>query len=185
VRRTTRCITTLTAVGLVASMSVPAFAKTESGRTGSGKISTTDACTIVTKKQLARFGKPVGTPTPTATKLDCKFPIGEDPAVAPGGTFTAFVLYPNPFAAHVDSAQAGVEDQFAINKLSNEDVEDVSGLGASAFFNWTESYVVFAPNKKLGVILRWEPAPTGTTMTKRDRNKLIALAKDVTKRANG
>jgi len=184
VRRTIRCITMLTAVGLVVCMAAPAFARSATTAHDSGKISPTDACTIVTKKQLARFGKPVGTPIPGATKLDCKFPVGPNPAVAPGGTFTAIVLYPNPFAARVDSARAGVEDQFAINKLSNEDLEDVGGLGPSAFFNRTESYVVFAPNKKLGVILRWEPAPPGTTMTKRDQNKLIALAKDVTKRAN-
>ena len=178
-RRTLRCITALAVIGLVAAASTPAFAKP-----ASGKISTTDACTIVTKRLLSRFGRPVGAPTPGPTKLDCTFPVGQDPAVAPGGTFTAYVLYPNPFAARVDSSQAGVEDQFAINKLSNEDIEDVSGLGPSAFFNRTESYVVFAPNKKLGVILRWLPAPAGTTMTKRDQNRLIALAKDVTKRAN-
>jgi len=180
VRRTTRCITTLTAVGLFASMSAPAFAQTKPG-----KISPADACTIVTAKQVARFGRTVGTPTPTATKLDCKYPVGANPAAAPGGTLTAIVLYPNVFAAQVDNAQLGLEDQFAIDKLSGQDVEDVGGLGTSAFFNRTNGYVAFAPNKKLGVILRWTPSPVGKALTKRDQNKLIALAKAVTRRANG
>jgi len=185
VRRTARRIITLTATSLAVCLSAMVFANAATASAPSGKISPADACTIVTAKQVARFGKPVGPPTQQPAKLDCKFPIGQDPAAVPGGTFTALVLYPNPFAAKVDDAQAGLEDQFAIDKLSGQTVEDVSGLGTSAFFNRTNGYVAFAANKKIGVILRWEPAPTGTAMTKRDQKKLIALAKDVTKRANG
>jgi hypothetical protein len=184
VRCTIRNITTVSATGLAVCLSATVFATGATASAPSGKISPTDACTIVTAKQIARFAKPVGTPTQGPAKLDCKFPLGQDPAAAPGGAFTALVLYPNPFAAKVANAQAGLEDQFAIDKLSSQTVEDVSGLGTSAFFNRTNGYVAFAPNKKLGVILRWEPAPTGTPMTQRDRQKLIALAKDVTRRAN-
>jgi hypothetical protein len=178
VRRASRCLTVLAAIGLVAALATPAAAKP-------GKISPKDACTIVTAKQVQRFGAPVSAPIQSAAKLDCKFPVGQDPATTPGGSFTALVLYPNVFAAKVKDARAGLEDQYAINKLANEDLQDVSGLGPSAFFNATEHYVAFAPNKKLGVILRWEPAPAGTPISARDKAKLIALAKAVTKRANG
>jgi hypothetical protein len=166
------------AAALVLGVSAPAYAKT------TPKIAANDACTIVTPKQAAKFGKPVAAALPGPANLDCKFGIGADPAAAPGGTLTALILYPNQFAAHVDNAQLGVEDQHAIDQLSSQAVEDVSGLGTSAYFNTTKGEVVFAPNKKLGIILNWAPAPAGTTMSARDHKKLIALAKDVAKRAN-
>lgn len=167
------------AIGVsVIGMTAPAYAKT------SPKVAANDACTIVTPKQAARFGKPVAAAVPGPANLDCKFGVGADPAAAPGGTLTALILYPNQFAAHVDNAQLGVEDQHAIDQLSSQEVEDVSGLGTSAYFNTTKGEVVFAPNKKLGIILNWAPAPAGTVMSARDHKKLIALAKDVVKRAN-
>ena len=182
-RRTVRCTTTFAAsVAVVLAVafgtSAPALAKAPP------KIATDDACTIVNPKQVTKFGKPVGAPTPSAIKLDCKFAVG-DPVAGPGGTLTALLLYPNPFAATAANAQLGVEDQFAIDRLSGQDLQDVSGLGRSAYFNRTKGEVVFAPNKKLGVILNWAPSPAGTPVTKRDQSRLIALAKAVTKRANG
>jgi hypothetical protein len=163
-------------VGLIGPLAGPAAAKT-------APIATDDACTIVTTKQAGTFGKPVAAPVPSAVKLDCKFAIG-DAVGGPGGTLTALILYPNLFAARVANARAGVEDQRAIDQISGQDIQDVTGLGTSAYFNATKGEVVFAPNKKVGVILNWAPAPAGTTMTKRDRAKLLALAKAVSKRAN-
>jgi hypothetical protein len=182
VRRTVRCTTTFgvsAAVTLVLAIGAagPAAAK------ATPKISNKDACTLVTTKQAERFGKPVGTPTPSAAKLDCKLAVG-DPVAGPGGTLTALLLYPNPFAAQVDNALLGVEDQLAIDQLSDQDLQDVGALGRSAYLNRTKGEVVFAPNKKLGVILNWAPAPAGTPLTERDQKNLIALAKAVTKRAN-
>jgi len=164
------------AVGLIGPFTAPASAKT-------APIAADDACTLVTVKQARKFGKPVAAPVPSAAKLDCKIAVG-DAVSGPGGTLTALILYPNVFAAHADNARLGLEDQRAIDQLSDQDVKDVRGLRTSAYFNATKGEVVFAPNKKLGVILNWAPAPAGTVMTKHDRAKLIALAKAVSKRAN-
>jgi hypothetical protein len=164
------------AVGVTGPLAGSASAKT-------APIADDDACTFVTGKQAGTFGKPVGAPTPSAAKLDCKFAVG-DAVAGPGGTLTALVLYPNPFAAHVDNARLGVEDQRAIDQLSGQDIQDVNGLGTSAYFNATKGEVVFAPNKKIGVILNWAPAPAGTAISKRDRAKLVTLAKAVSRRAS-
>jgi hypothetical protein len=164
------------AVGLIAPLAAPAAAKT-------APIAKDDACTLVTKKQAAKFDKPVAAPVPGPAKLDCKFAVG-DAVNGPGGTLTALILYPNLFAARVDNARLGLEDQRAIDQISDQAIEDVNGLGTSAYLNTTKGEVVFAPNKKLGVILNWAPAPAGTEMSKRDRAKLLALAKAVRKRAN-
>ena len=177
ITRTFALVIVSASVGVTGVLAGSAAAKT-------APIAGDDACTLVTTKQARTFGKPVGVPTPSAVKLDCKFAVG-DPVAGPGGTLTALLLYPNPFAARVENARLGVEDQRAIDQLSAQDIEDVSGLGTSAYFNATKGEVVFAPNKKLGVILNWAPAPSGTAVSKRDRAKLITLAKAVSKRANG
>jgi hypothetical protein len=177
VRRTTTFIATALVTATALGMSAPAFAK-------AAPIAVNDACTVVTPKQAAKFGKPVAAAVPGPANLKCQLGVGKDPAAAPGGTLTTLILYPNVFAAHVANAQLGVEDQYAIDQISNQELEDVSGLGTSAYFNATKGEVVFAPNKKLGIILNWGPAPAGTKMSARDRKQLIALAKEVAKRAN-
>ncbi len=157
-RRMTRSTVALVVLGVTVGCSArsprPASAKT-------APIAKDDACTLVTKKQAAKFGKPVAAPVPGPAKLDCKFAVG-DAVNGPGGTLTALILYPNVFAAHVANARLGLEDQRAIDQISDQAIEDVNGLGTSAYINTTKGEVVFAPNKKLGVILNWAPAPAGT-----------------------
>lgn len=140
----------------------------------------------MTAKQLkVRFGSPVGAPILGATTLFCTYTIGKDPTVVPGGTFTAIQQYPNLFAPRLDDARVAVEDQLAIDQLSDQDIEDVPKLGNSAYLNRTKGEVVFSATRKLAFILNWSPAPAGTPLTPRQERHLITLAQEVIKRVKG
>lgn len=178
-RGTVRWITAVVGIALVTSLSAPAWAE------GGTKLKQNDACNVVTAKQVkARFGGPVGAPVPAPANLSCTYAVGTDPAVAPGGTLTVIQHYPSPFATRVANAQAAVEDQLAVDQLSDQEAVIVPKVGKSAYINRTKGEILFAPTQRLAFIFNWAPAPAGTRLTPRQERQLIALARQVTARAN-
>jgi hypothetical protein len=141
-------------------------------------------CSITTPQKIGqRFGKPVveigfhilGT-------YDCLWYVGIDQTQPPGGEFQAVQLYPsnvNPWPR----PSAAYEDEHAVDALSTDQLQDVAKLGVQAYVDFASGKLVVQASKKYVFYLAWRPAPDGTPITNADKRSLIALAKDVVKRA--
>lgn len=141
-------------------------------------------CSITSPQKIGqRFGKPVKTVVfHTIGTYDCLYNVGVDPAQAPGGTFQTLQLYPsivNPWPR----ASAAYEDEHAVDTESTDQLQDVNKLGVQAYIDNTTGKLVVQASKKYVFYLAWHPAPGGTPITNVDAQRLIALAKDVIKRA--
>jgi hypothetical protein len=148
------------------------------------RIEPGDACTILSVKQLGKtFGKPVVIDASASSvgNISCSAKIGADPTVTPGGTVVSFQDYPNLLAPQ-PGARAAVEDRRAIEVLSHNQVEDVNGVGLSAYLNRTTRAITVVATKKYAFSLTWNAAGA-TALTKADIKKLETAAKEVVTRA--
>lgn len=147
------------------------------------RVSPNKACTMVTVRQVEKaFGGPVAPGVEAPAVLSCTYLVGADPAQAPGGSFATQQLFPS-FVNTTDTAKAAIEDAHAIDSLANDDLRDVDGVGKYAYFNATKGFVVVQASKKFAFVLTWNPGSVPGPISKREQKKLVALAKDVTKRA--
>lgn len=139
-----------------------------------------DAGTMLTDAQIEKgLKQPVASKGYFYGKLTCDYTLGAD-AAAPTGTFSAYQafpsLYPTGGAANV------FEDERAIDSLSGDTIDEITGIGKAAYFNATKQKIVVLATGKYTFELTWKPAPAGTTLTPRDEARLKSLAKTVVSR---
>ena len=174
------------ALRMVTLAIVTTFAAASVAGAGTAKpkrIKRDEACTIVTTRQVEKaFGGPVAEGVEQEVVLSCTYLVGTDPLAEPGGSFAAQQLFPSILNT-TDSAKAAVEDAHAIAVVTEDDLRDVDDVGRAAYINSTRGEIVVQANKKYAFILIWSPESVVTPSTKAVEKKLIALAKDVVKRA--
>jgi hypothetical protein len=169
----------LGAIAALAMITAPAGA-TVSTKTTPVKLG--NACTMLRTPKVKAFGSPVKLAVSAFLhEGGCDGLVGADPAQPPGGKLGTFQIFPAADRSF-DTSRAAVEDQHAVDSLSQDALEDVSGLGLSAYFNSTKGTFVVAASKKLAFGVTWTPAGT-TTLSAADQKKLLALAKDIVKRS--
>lgn len=140
------------------------------------------ACTMLQTPKTKAFGSPVKISVSVYLHDGgCDGLVGTDPTQPPGGHLVSVQIYPAADRSF-ESARAAVEDQHAVDSLSTNVLEDVSTLGISAYFNRTTGTFVVAASKKLTFSVGWTRAGT-TALSSADEKKLLALAKDIVKRA--
>jgi hypothetical protein len=141
-------------------------------------------CSIVATSQIEEsFGEPVlFLPVHGVGDFDCLYDVGVDATAPPGGRFMMIQEFPSYFEEGQPTARLAVEDRRAIDTLSEQETVDVDKLGITAYLNRTTGTIVVAATKKYAFSLQWDPAGRDG-ITKAERKKLIALAKDVVKRA--
>jgi hypothetical protein len=141
---------------------------------------------MLTTKQIgAKFGKPVVQGAPEvdfAGPYDCGYHVGDDFTVPPGGTFIAAQVYPSIFDS-TGSSRNAVDDLRAVDGAAGNELSDVSKLGRNAFVNYTTGTLVVDVSKKFAFSLSWRPAPADTPLNDKDAKRLVALAKEIVKRA--
>jgi hypothetical protein len=168
----------ITAFALIAA---PASAGVNTGSQGT-RIKSAHACTMLRTPEVKVFGTPVKTAiNPYLKNAQCDGVVGADPKQPPGGSLWAFQNFPS-FVDAFDSSRAALEDQHAEDQLSNDLLEDVSGVGRQAYLNRTKRTVVVAASKKFAFTLGWVRAGEAS-LSKADEKKLLTLAKDVVSRS--
>jgi hypothetical protein len=151
------------------------------GRSSGQKFKVGDACTMLKDSELVKaFKEPVTKKDYYLKTFACSYTLGADAAVAPGGQFTAYQLFPTDFEAA--SALFVVEDNHATESLSDEELVDVNRVGNEAYLNVTRNKIVVLATKKFAFELTWKPAPAGTPLSKAEIKQLKALAQKVVAR---
>jgi hypothetical protein len=154
------------AASLTIVLVLAAYAGAPGAAAKAARIDPGDACTILSIKQIGKtFGKPVVIDASASTlgNIGCSAKVGVDPAQKPGGTMVSFQDFPNLLAPQ-PSARAAVEDRRAIEVLSDNQIEDVNGVGLSAYLNRTTRAITVVATKKYAFSLTWNAAGA-TTLT--------------------
>jgi hypothetical protein len=177
--RTSRALgSVLGAITALALIAAPAGA-TVGTKTTPVKLGS--ACTMLRTPKVKAFGSPVKISVSAFLhEGGCDGFVGVDSAQPPGGKLGAFQIYPAVDRSFA-TPRAAVEDQHAVDQLSQDALEDVSGVGLSAYLNRTKGTLVVA-TKKLAFGVTWIRAGT-TDLSPADQKKLLALAKDIVKRS--
>ena len=141
-----------------------------------------NACTMLRTPKAKAFGTPVKTEISAFLhNIGCDGLVGADPQQPPGGRLLSVQIYPT-FSRDFSNPRAAIEDQHAVDLLSNNQLEDAPGLGISAYLNRTTGTLVVAATKKIAFSVGWVRAGT-TELSAADQKKLLALAKDIVKRS--
>jgi hypothetical protein len=171
----------LGAITALALIALPAGA-TVGTKTKTTPVKLGHACTMLRTPKVKAFGSPIKVSVSVYLHDGgCDGFVGADPAQPPGGHLITVQIYPAADRSFAN-AQAAVADQHAVDSLSNNVLEDVSGLGTSAYLNRTTGTFVVAATKKLTFSVAWTRAGS-TALSSADEKKLLALAKDIVKRA--
>jgi hypothetical protein len=173
-----------TAVALFAGVLIGStFAGVGAARGATKRIKPEQPCTIVTKSQIEKaFGGPVADPTEGGVLLVCSWRVGTDPSTPPGGAFHARQVFPNIINTS-PNAKAAIEDERAIDSLSDNDLRDVDNVGRSAYLNATTGEITVQANKRYVFEIAWNPGGLPATLNAKQEKALVKLAKSIVKRA--
>jgi hypothetical protein len=179
-RAATRTIAVVVLTGvLIASTSAGIAAASNAAK----RITPEEPCTIFTTKQIEKaFGGPVSEGSGRRDLLICAWEVGIDPNAKPGGRFYAKQVYPNIINTS-PTAKAAIEDERAIDSISNDDVRDVDKIGKNAYFNASKGAITVQVNKKYVFQIIWNPGSVSGPISAKDEKTLRKLAKSVVKRA--
>jgi len=173
-----RALAAIAVAATVVAGAAPAGARVSEKRT---KVSVKDACTMLQTPKLAAFGRPVKVAEEGFFgKYGCDGDFGTDINTPPGGRVLAVTIFPS-ILLNQSTSHAAVEDQHALDVLSQHELEDLSGVGRSAYLDLTQPTINVDAGKKFAFRLVLTRAGA-TSLSAADRKHLIALAKDIVAR---
>lgn len=144
-----------------------------------------DTCTMVSTRAIEKvFGSPI-VEYPWYDPLGdfgCILVVAGGNAVAGGGEFQMIQLFPD-LPLGFATARETLEDQRAIDALSDAVIVDLEDLGRQAYLNYTDGALVVIVTKKFVFKFVYTDSVPGDLLTERDAEQLISLARKVVKRA--
>jgi hypothetical protein len=146
------------------------------------KFKIADPCTYLTARQVqAAFGGPV---TVDPTNRGVPVPRTCDFVTASGGALVAVNSYPGVNPVPGQNAVDEIEVQQAHDSLAGLTLEQVP-VGRHAYVDTDRSLIAVAANPKFAFTLSWNPSGggAGASLTRRDSEHLVSLAKLVIARA--